>query len=318
MAANPAVARRAPWPCAWATGPVALQAGLLKGVNELDVSHAYCRAQTRRHARSFYFASVALPREKKRAAFAVYAFCRYADDLVDRAESPGQAQAAIAQAGADFDRFLAGGAVDAPFAPAFAWAVRRFSIGKEHFMELLAGVAGDTGAVRIDDWPQLHRYCYQVASVVGLMMAHIFELRDETARERAIELGLAMQLTNIIRDVGEDYRLNRIYLPASEMAEHQVADADLGARRVSAPLRELLVAQIARARAYYQSAEAGIPQLADDGSQLTVWLMRHVYAGILEEVERLDYEVLGARAKVSWAGKCRLARRAWHAYRRTR
>jgi phytoene synthase len=287
-------------------------------VHAFDASHAYCRAQTRRHARSFYFASIALPREKKRAAFAVYAFCRYADDLVDRANSPVQAQAAIAQAGADFDRFMAGAAADAPFAPAFAWAVRRYGIGKEHFMELLGGVASDTGTVRVADWPQLRRYCYQVASVVGLMMAHIFELRDEAARERAIELGLAMQLTNIIRDVGEDYRLDRIYLPASELAEHHVPTTDLGAARVSAPLRDLLAVQIARARAYYRSAEAGIPQLADDGSQMTVWLMRHVYAGILEEVERLDYEVLGDRARVTFAGKCRLAWRAWRDYRRTR
>jgi phytoene synthase len=143
-------------------------------VNQLTASHAYCRAQTRRHARSFYFASIALPREKKRAAFAVYAFCRYADDLVDRANSPAQAQVAIVQAGADFDRFVAGAAADAPFASALAWAVRRYGIRKEHFMELLAGVAGDTGPVRIADWPQLRRYCYQVASVVGLMMAHIF------------------------------------------------------------------------------------------------------------------------------------------------
>jgi phytoene synthase len=282
-------------------------------VNDLTASHAYCHAQTRRHARSFYFASLALPREKKRAAFAVYAFCRYADDLVDRAASPAQAQAAIAQASADFDRFVAGAAADdAPFAAAFAWAVRRYGIGKEPFMELLAGVAGDTGAVRVADWPQLRGYCYQVASVVGLMMAHIFELRVAAARERAIEL------TNIIRDVGEDYRLDRIYLPASEMAEHRVTSAALGAERVSPPLRELLAAQIARARACYRSAEAGIPQLADDGSQLTVWLMRHVYAGILEEVERLDYEVLHKRAQVSFARKCRLAWRAWLDYRRTR
>ncbi len=284
----------------------------------LAASHAYCHAQTRRHARSFYFASVALPREKKRAAFAVYAFCRYADDLVDRATSPAKAQAALAIAGEEFDRLVAGAAEHPPFARAFAWAVKRYGIEKEPFLELLAGVSGDTGPVLLADWPQLRQYCYQVASVVGLMMARIFEVQDAGALERAIELGLAMQLTNIVRDVGEDYRLGRVYLPATELADYQLTAADLGASRVDTRLRDLLKMQIARARAYYLAAEAGIPRLADDGSQLTVWLMRHVYAGILEEVERQDYQVLDRRAKVSFARKCRLALHAWRDYRRTR
>jgi phytoene synthase len=284
----------------------------------LTASHAYCQAQTRRHARSFYFASIGLPREKKRAAFAVYAFCRYADDLVDRAASGAQAQAALAVAGGEFDRIVAGAADHPPFARAFAWAVKRYGIEKENFMELLAGVSGDTGRVRVADWPQLRQYSYQVASVVGLMMARIFEVRDAAALDHAVELGLAMQLTNIVRDVGEDYRSDRVYLPGDEMSAYQVTDADLGAARVGARTRELLKMQIARARSYYEMAEAGIPRLADDGSQLTVWLMRHVYAGILEEVERNGYEVLDRRAKVSFARKCRLAWRAWRDYRRTR
>ena len=113
----------------------------------------------------------------------------------------------------DFDRMTAGELQEPPFAPAFAWAVQRFDIEKQPFLDLLKGVSMDLGTVRIADWPQLRDYCYHVASVVGLMMARIFELRDETGREHAVELGLAMQLTNIIRDVGEDYRMGRIYLP---------------------------------------------------------------------------------------------------------
>jgi phytoene synthase len=284
----------------------------------LAASHAYCHAQTRRHARSFYFASIALPRDKKRAAFAVYAFCRYADDIVDRAGSLAGAEAALAQIGTEFDRLVSGVANEPPFARAFAWAVERYGIEKEHFLALLAGVGSDNGRVRIADWPQLQVYCYRVASVVGLMMARIFELDDAAAQQRAVELGVAMQLTNIVRDVGEDYRLDRIYLPAEEMRAYQVEAADLGAAQVSARTRELLRMQVERARAYYRAAEAGIPHLADDGSQLTVWLMRHVYAGILEEVERIDYQVLNRRATVSFARKCRLAWRAWRDYRRTR
>ena len=284
----------------------------------LEASHAYCHRQTQRHARSFYFASVALPREKKRAAYAVYAFCRYADDLVDRAASTGGIDAVLQRVGDDFDRMTGGELLEPPFAPAFAWAVGRYGIEKQPFLDLLKGVAMDLGPVRIADWPQLRDYCYHVASVVGLMMARIFELRDPAGRERAIELGLAMQLTNILRDVGEDYRMGRIYLPADEMAGHGVTPDDCAGTKVSPALKTLLRAQAARARDYYRRAEAGIPLLADDGSQFTVWLMRHVYAGILEEIERLDYEVLTRRASTSFPRKLRLAARAWRDHHQRR
>ena len=284
----------------------------------LEASHAYCHRQTKRHARSFYFASVALPRDKKRAAYAVYAFCRYADDLVDAATATTGLEATLAKVGHEFDRMTAGELEQPPFALAFAWAVERYGIEKQPFLDLLKGVSMDLGEVKIADWPQLRDYCYHVASVVGLMMARIFELRDEAGWERAIELGLAMQLTNIVRDVGEDYRMGRIYIPADEMAIHGVVSGDLAIAKTGARLRKLLQAQIARAREFYARAEKGIPLLADDGSQFTVWLMRHVYAGILEEIERMDYQVLHRRASTSLPRKLWLAARAWRDYRKTR
>ena len=284
---------------------------------ELTASHVYCHEQTKRHARSFYFASIALPSDKKRAAYAVYAFCRYADDLVDRGASD-DVSATLARVGDTFDRMVAGELRDPPFASAFAWAVQRYEIERQPFLDLLKGVSMDLGPVRIADWPQLRDYCYHVASVVGLMMARIFELRDEAGRERAIDLGIAMQLTNILRDVGEDFAMGRVYLPAEEMAAAGVDHEALALQRVTEPLRELLRQQAARAREYYRRAEAGIPLLADDGSQFTVWLMRHVYAGILDEIEKLDYEVLCQRAKTSLARKLVLASRAWRDHRRTR
>ena len=287
-------------------------------LQSLEESHRYCQRETRRHARSFYFASIALPRQKKRAAYAVYAFCRYADDLVDRATTPENIAPALARVGAEFDRMVDGETSEPPFAPAFSWAVRQYGIEKQPFLDLLKGVAMDLGPVRIADWPQLRDYCYHVASVVGLMMARIFELRDEAGRGRAIDLGLAMQLTNILRDVGEDYRLGRIYLPADEMAAHGVTADDLARETVGPELKALLVAQAVRTREYYLRAEEGIPLLADDGSQYTVWLMRHVYAGILEEIEKLDYQVLHRRAATSFPRKLQLAARAWRDYRRHR
>lgn len=285
----------------------------------LAASHAFCRRRVRRHARSFFFASTALPREKKRAAFAVYAFCRHADDLADKAGPGPKADAALAQLGLDYDEILRQPVGRLPFAPAFAWAVHRFQLDKEPFLLLLKGVSMDLGPVRMADWPQLRDYCYHVASVVGLIMARIFELRDPAGREHAVDLGIAMQLTNIIRDVREDHALGRVYLPADEMAAHGVRADDLaGPGEASVPLRKLLRAQIDRAREYYARAEQGIPLLADDGSQLTAWLMRHVYAGILEEVEALDCNVTQGRASTSFARKLALGGRAWRDWRRRR
>lgn len=284
----------------------------------LAASHAYCRRRARRHAKSFYFASAALPREKKRAAYAVYAFCRYADDLVDKAGGAKGVDAALARLGEEFDAIMRQPVGRLPFAPAFAWAVTRYGLEKAPFLLLLKGVAMDLGPVRMADWAALRDYCYHVASVVGLIMARIFELRDERGRECAIELGIAMQLTNIIRDVGEDFRLGRVYLPADEMAAHGVTDDDLTGAAASDLLKSLLRAQIARARACYLRAEAGIPLLADDGSQLTVWLMRHVYAGILDEVEEIDFRVTQQRASTSFPRKLALAGRAWRDCRRSR
>ena len=124
----------------------------------LEASHAYCQRQTKQHARSFYFASVALPREKKQAAYAVYAFCRYADDLVDAAVSTEGVDVALQKVEEEFDRLAAGAMQEPPFAPAFAWAVQRYQIERQPFLDLLKGVAMDLGPVKIADWPELRGY----------------------------------------------------------------------------------------------------------------------------------------------------------------
>lgn len=286
----------------------------------LELSHAHCRAVTREHAKSFFFSSFALPAEKKRAAYAVYAFCRYADDLVDRAPSKDGLEAVLARLAQDFDAMAAGGRSELPFAPAFAWAVGRFGLERQPFLDLIRGVSMDLGEVKIADWPALREYCYYVASVVGLIMARIFELRDPAGWERAIDLGIAMQLTNICRDVGEDWRNGgRVYLPATELAEQGV---DLAAEmqhpsEPSAAFVRLMQAQIARAREHYTRSEEGIPLLAADGSQYTVWLMRTVYAGILDEIERARYRVLDRRVSTTKLRKLWLAWQARRALRRS-
>ncbi len=278
-------------------------------------SHVWCRASAKHHAKSFYFASIALPVEKKQAAYAVYAFCRYADDLVDRAEGDGVALA-LETIKDQFDRIASGEDLTLPFAPAFAWAVQRFGLVRQPFLDLLKGVAMDLGPVRIGNWEELDAYCYHVASVVGLIMARIFELNDPAAEARAIELGTAMQLTNILRDVKEDLELGRVYLPATELAEFGVTESMLNEWAVTPEFQRFMRFQIARARDLYQHSEQGIGSLANDGSQLTVWLMRTVYAGILDEIERQDLDVFRRRAATSKFRKLQLAWKTWRCWKK--
>ncbi|MFM7102447.1 MAG: phytoene/squalene synthase family protein [Verrucomicrobiota bacterium] len=285
---------------------------------ELAASRAHCREVTRRHARSFYFASHALPPARRTAAYALYAFCRLVDDLLDEGGWTGDGGRAGAEAELNglLDRLYAGEAGPLPLAAAFHAAVRDYGIPPLPFRELLHGVCLDREPQRLETWDELRHYAYHVASVVGLIMCPVLGLRDPAARERAVELGIAMQLTNILRDVKEDLARGRRYLPAEEMRRFGVTDADLAMGRVTDGFRALMQFQIARARAFYRSSEAGIGALAPDGSQLTVWLMRWVYAGILGEIERQGFDVFRRRAAVSGPRKLALAVRAWRASRR--
>jgi len=282
------------------------------------VSAAHCKAVTSHHAKSFYFSSIALPPHKKEAAYAIYAFCRYADDLVDEAHDPASARAAIEKVGAEFDRIMEGRADELAFAPAFAWAVRRFAIPRQLFLDLVKGVSMDLGPVRIRTWEELREYCYYVASVVGLMMCRIFELDDPKQEERAIDLGIAMQLTNICRDIREDYERGRIYLPEEELQRFGVTEQAIAAHQVDESFVRFMQFQIGRARDFYTASETGITGLARDGSQFTVWLMRHVYAGILDEIEQQDYDIFTKRASTSTWRKLQLAFCAWRDSRGSR
>lgn len=277
----------------------------------LAQSHAWCRESTRRHAKSFYFASFPLPLEKRRAAYAIYAFCRHADDLVDEAGPDADVAGAVIELEQTFDAITRQDKRDWPFAAAFAEAVSRFGLEKEPFAELVEGVGRDQGRVRIANWGELRDYCYHVASVVGLVLCPVFGLSDPSGKERAIDLGIAMQLTNILRDVGEDLDRDRIYLPADEMASYGLDEAFLRRRRPDAAWGKFLAAQIERARAFYSRADEGIPLLANDGSRLTVRLMRDIYADILYQLEKIGGDSLNQRAYTPLPRKLRLAAHAW-------
>jgi phytoene synthase len=278
----------------------------------LNRSREACRQMTRHHARTFYFASHALPKAKRIDAYAVYAFCRYVDDQIDlapdetaRTEAFQRLQGVLNHAYATQDAGEIG--VDLPWLEAFRETIGRREIPKRYFEELLVGVEMDCGAVRIANWEELDRYCYHVAAVVGLIMVHVLTRPAPELLAPARDLGTAMQLTNILRDIREDWERDRLYLPADELGKFGLTEVDIARRRVDEKFRALMQFQIARAREFYRSAEPGIVALPRDGSQRTVRLMRTIYGAILDEIERADYQVYHGRLRVSFLRKCWLA-----------
>jgi len=264
----------------------------------VDSGARICRRITRHHAKTFYLASHGLPRAVRAHAYAVYGFCRWADDGVDCALNSDDATRKLDLAREALDRAYGSGPVAAGLS-AFRRTVKARGIPRSLFDDLLDGMAMDLTITRYADFAALDVYCYRVAGVVGLMMTHVFGYRHERCLPRALALGTAMQLTNILRDVREDFERGRIYLPLDELARFGVSEAQLAQHRVDDRFRAFMAFQVDRARRYYREAEAGIPDLIGASSRLTVRLMGRMYGGILGEIERRNYDVFGGRASVS-------------------
>lgn len=276
---------------------------------ELQESLRFCRQATRHHAKSFFFASFPLPREKKSAAYAVYAFCRYVDDLLD--ETPPEERQGLdffARLNEELEA-LEKGQSQLPFAPAFAEVNRQYGIERKFYLDLIHGCCRDEQPITINNFAELEVYCYEVASVVGLMMSRIFGLPTLAGVHRAVEMGIAMQLTNILRDVGEDYAKGRIYLPADELAGAGLDPANWFQQPDHPAWATFMKGQIERARRYYRAGETGIDLLDNDGSRYTVRLMSRIYGDILRVIEKNRYDVFSRRAYVP------TGRKLWIAWR---
>ena len=277
--------------------------------DDLAPAYRHCKKVTAEHARTFYFASFFLGKEKRSACYTLYAFCRYIDDLVDEQASTGDS---VNEAGirrtverwrAELDGVYAGEGGRSPVMIAWADVLGRYDIPRELPDLLIEGCMSDLrSCVRYETFDRLYDYCYKVASVVGLMTSRIFGYEKPEAEARAVDLGIAMQLTNILRDVGEDMENGRIYLPQRELEEFNLSERTLRERQVTPEFREFMRFQIGRARAYYRSANLGIPMLSRE-SRMTVRLMSHNYSRILEEIERNDYDVFSRRASVPFRSK---------------
>ena len=294
--------------------------------NEVARAYATCRAIAKREAKNFYYAFVALPAERRNAICAIYAFMRQADDLSDDEQLPHEERRRnLNEWLAGWHAAAAGGPTFDPVFLAVRDAIRRFAIPLELLDKLVDGVAMDLDRspggtpdtyATFDD---LYRYCYLVASVVGLVCIRIFGTSGEGSEKLAEETGIAFQLTNILRDVSEDASRNRIYLPLEDLAAFGVSlDSLLRRDRAAPPVfaeRALLESVARRAEQYYRSANELLP-LIDRKSRPALWVLVSIYHALLKRIERADYDVFTRRASVPTAQKLAilmvgLARMAW-------
>ncbi|MBI4192831.1 MAG: presqualene diphosphate synthase HpnD [Betaproteobacteria bacterium] len=269
----------------------------------------YCQQKAAQSGSSFYYSFLFLPRERRRAITALYAFCREVDDVVDECTDAGVARAKLAwwrnQVAAIYD-----GAPQHPVAQALVPVVKTFNVPQERLQEIIDGLEMDLTQRRYPDFAVLQVYCYRVASVVGLLSAEIFGYSDPATLKYAENLGLAFQLTNIIRDVGEDARRDRVYLPLDELARYNVTVADIMHARESDNFKRLMEFQIERALGYYRDALALLPA-ADRKSQRPGLMMAAIYQTLLDEIRADGSKVLTRRTSLTPLRKLWIAWRTW-------
>jgi phytoene synthase len=269
----------------------------------------YCREKAAASGSSFYYSFLFLPPERRRAITALYAFCREVDDVVDETHDPQLAATKLAWWRAEIANLFEG-KPQHPVAKALQPFIERFSISKDKLGEIIDGMEMDLTQTRYLDWTGLERYCYRVAGVVGLLAAGIFGYGNPRTLEYARNLGIAFQLTNIIRDVGEDARKNRIYLPMDDLKKFSVPAADILNGRETAELRKLLEFEAARAKEYYRKAFEALPA-PDRRAQRPGLIMAAIYRTLLDEIERDGFRVLKTRTSLTPLRKFWIAWKTW-------
>jgi phytoene synthase len=269
----------------------------------------YCQDKAAKSGSSFYYSFLFLPPPRRRAITALYAFCREVDDVVDECNDPDLARTKLAwwrkEIAAVFD-----GRPQHPVAQALVPVVKDFELPRAHFEQVIAGMEMDLSYNRYPDFPTLQSYCYRVAGVVGLMAAAIFGYRDPATLAYAENLGTAFQLTNIIRDVGEDARRNRVYLPLDELSRFGVSAADVAQLRESDAFRKLMEFQIERAERYYDTALSLLPA-QDRRAQRPGLVMAAIYRTLLREIRADGSRVLNQRTSLTPLRKLWIAWRTW-------
>ncbi len=274
---------------------------------DLEKAYKYCESVTKLHAKSFYFAAKFLPRNKQKAVFPIYAFCRHVDDEIDEI-GDGNEEKAVETVNKWKENLenLYSGIENSKLKTQnsklvfLAWSdlLRNYKIPQNLPLELIKGVLMDTTIKRYKTFEELYVYCYRVASTVGLMSSEILGYSDGMAMEYAEALGIGMQLTNILRDVKEDAAMGRIYLPREDLEIFDVSERQIFENGFDKNFERLMKFQIQRARGFYEKGERGISLLEKD-SRFTVLLASRVYGKILDEIEKQNYDVFMRRAQTT-------------------
>ena len=278
-------------------------------VTDLELAYQECRSITRHEAKNFYYAFLTLPSSQRKAIYVAYAFCRHCDDSVDRVASMEDKLCALGALQSEVSKTYSGHA-SGPVFMALADVAERYDIPQEYLLEVIAGVESDLVKNRYEDFEQLRNYCYQVASVVGLICLQIFGFKQEQAKQHAVDLGLAMQLTNIARDVREDLEFGRIYLPRDEMERFGYSEEELQAGIVNESFTELMRFQTQRAKTYFQSGFQLLPYLSVR-SRACPAVLGQLYNKVLERIEDAGYDVLHRRITLSTREKVRVTAQTW-------
>ncbi len=275
-------------------------------MDTLARSYRYCRDVARSRARNFYYSFVLLGAEQRNAMCAIYAFMRYCDDLSDE---PGADADAMERWRAALEAALEGRFDGHPCWPAFHDTVRRYRIPHDYFRQMIDGVASDLAPRRFATFTELYRYCYQVASVVGLTIIHIFGFEGDRALPPAEKCGVAFQLTNILRDIREDAGRGRVYLPLEDLERFGVTEEQLALGERTPAVLRLLEFEAARARAYYEEAMP-LVAMVERRSRPSLRALISIYARLLERIRRRNYDVFSRRVSLSGAEKAWLVLRA--------
>lgn len=274
----------------------------------LAESYEYCRQITAEYSKTFYMGTMLMSEEKRRAIWAVYVWCRRTDELVDGPQAASTTDSTLDRWEAELEEIFAGHPINTPDV-ALVDTVQRFQMDIQPFRDMIAGQRMDLYRNRYETFDDLYLYCYRVAGTVGLMSSAVMGVAAElpsapwdrgtevAPQDEAIALGIANQLTNILRDVGEDARRGRIYLPLEDLALFNYTERDLFNGVVDDRWRELMKFQIQRARKYYTQAEAGISRLSND-ARWPVWSALMLYRKILDVIEENQYDVFRQRAYV--------------------
>ena len=281
--------------------------------NEIESAYKYCENVTRKHAKSFYFAAKFLPKHKQKAVYPIYAFCRHVDDAVDEAEISSEQKsfetiedwkATLNEIYQSTEANIQKTKTKSQRLIFLAWRdlLTKHKIPQNLPLELMQGVLMDTRIKRYETFDELYVYCYRVASTVGLMSSEILGYSDAAALEYAEAMGIAMQLTNILRDVKEDAAIGRIYLPQEDLRGFSVSERQIYENKVDENFVALMKFQIERAKDFYRIGEKGIGLLEKD-SRFTVLLASRIYREILVEIEKQNYDVFSRRASTTFSQK---------------